>query len=90
MLNIRNEEGIIIAEFDNGKVNSITMETLLKIRDVVKSANEDDAIRGIILTGAGKIFCGGFDLPTFLGFKNLDEIIAFFEVEEEILLETFM
>lgn len=90
MLNVRNEEGIIIAEFDHGKVNSITMETLLKLREVVKNANEDDAIRGIILTGAGRTFCGGFDLPTFMGFKDLDEIIAFFQVEEEILLETFM
>ncbi len=90
MLNIKNEEGIIIAEFSHGKTNSITMETLTKLRDVVKTANTDDTVRGIILTGAGRTFSSGFDLPTFLGFKNLDEIIAFFEIEEEILLETFM
>ncbi|HPW68900.1 MAG: enoyl-CoA hydratase/isomerase family protein [Desulfomonilia bacterium] len=90
MLNVRNEEGIIIAEFDHGKVNSITGETLKKLRDVVKSADEDDSIRGIILTGAGRTFSGGFDLPMFLGFKTIEEIVAFFEEEEEILIELFI
>ncbi len=90
MLNVRNEEGIIIAEFDHGKVNSITGETLKKLRGIVKSANEDDSIRGIILTGAGRTFSGGFDLPMFLGFKTIEEIVAFFEEEEEILIELFM
>jgi enoyl-CoA hydratase/carnithine racemase len=90
MLNERNEEGIIIAEFDNGKVNSITLETLRKLRKIVKKANEDDSVRGIILTGAGKTFSGGFDLPMFLGFKDIDEVAAFIQEEDEILTELFM
>ncbi|HWR68028.1 MAG TPA: enoyl-CoA hydratase/isomerase family protein [Desulfomonilia bacterium] len=90
MLNERIEDGIIIATFENGKINSITLETLRKLRDIVKKANEDDAVKGIVLTGAGRIFCSGFDLPMFLGFKDVDEIVAFFHEEEEILLELFM
>jgi len=90
MLNTRNEEGIIIAEFDHGKVNSITRETLIKLRETVRTANEDKSIRGIILTGAGRTFSGGFDLPMFLGFKTLEEIVEFFDEEEEILVELFM
>lgn len=90
MLNERNEEGIIIAEFDNGKVNSITLETLRKLREIVKKANEDDSIRGIILTGAGRTFSGGFDLPMFLGFKDVTEVAAFIQEEDEILTELFM
>ncbi len=90
MLNVRNEEGIITAEFDHGKVNSITRETLLTLSEVVKQANQDDAVRGIILTGAGRTFSGGFDLPMFLGFKTLPEIVEFFNEEEEILIELFM
>lgn len=90
MLNERNEEGIIIAEFDNGKINSITLETLRKLREIVKKANEDDSVRGIILTGAGKTFSGGFDLPMFLGFKDIDEVAAFIQEEDEIITELFM
>lgn len=90
MLNVKNEEGIIIAEFENGKVNSITRETLRILRDVVKTADTDESIRGIILTGAGRTFSGGFDLPMFLGYKTLDEVVDFFNEEEEILVELFM
>lgn len=89
MLNERIEDGIIIATFEHGKTNSITMETLRKLREIVRKANDDDGIKGIILTGAGRIFCSGFDLPMFLGFKNVEEIIEFFHEEEEILLELF-
>ena len=59
MVNVRNEGGIITAEFDHGKVNSITRETLRTLREVVKSADQDDAVRGIVLTGAGRAFSGG-------------------------------
>ena len=90
MLNERNEEGIIIAEFANGKINSITLETLRKLREIVKKANEDDSIRGIIITGAGKMFSGGFDLPMFMGFKDVKEVEDFIREEDEIITELFM
>lgn len=90
MLNVRNEEGIIIAEFEHGKGNSITLETLRKLREVVKTANEDYAVKGIVLTGAGRTFSSGFDLPMFLGFKDLDEVVQFISEEEEILIDLFM
>jgi len=90
MLNVRNEEGIIIAEFEHGKGNSITLETLRKLREVVNNANEDYAVKGIVLTGAGKTFSSGFDLKMFLGFKDVDEVAAFLSEEDEILTELFM
>jgi enoyl-CoA hydratase/carnithine racemase len=90
MLNERIEDGIIIATFEHGKTNSITMETLRKLKSVVKRANEDDAVKGIILTGAGRSFSSGFDLPMFLGFKDLSEIVEFITEEDEILTELFM
>jgi len=89
MINERIEDGIIIATFEHGKTNTITKVTLLKLQECVKKANTDDSIKGIILTGAGRTFCSGFDLPMFLGFKDLQEIVDFFKVEEEILLDLF-
>ena len=90
MVNVRNEEGIITFEFDHGKVNSITLETLKRLNEVVQTANTDDSVRGIILTGAGRSFCGGFDLPMFLGFKTPEEVVDLFNQEEEFLVELFM
>ena len=89
MLNEKLEDGIIIATFEHGKTNSLTLEMLRKLRDIVKKANEDDAVKGIILTGAGRTFCSGFDLPMFMGFKDVKEVGDFFDEGEAILVELF-
>lgn len=89
MLNEKLEDGIIIATFEHGKTNSLTLEILRKLRDIVKRANEDDAVKGIVLTGAGRTFSSGFDLPMFMGFKDVKEIGDFFDEGEEILLALF-
>ena len=90
MIQERIEDGIIIATFDNGKANTITLETLRQLKSVVAKANSDDSILGIVLTGEGRAFSSGFDLPMFLDFKDLDEVVEFFNEEEEILLDLFM
>ena len=90
MINSRIEDGIIIAAFENGKGNTITLDTVKAIGEIVKQANSDDAIKGIVLTGSGKVMSSGFDLPMFLSLKNLDEVVAFFNIEEPILLDLFM
>jgi len=90
MINERIEDNIIIASFGNGKYNSITLETLKQLSAIVKKVNEDDEIKGLILTGEGKTFSSGFDLPMFLGFKDLDEIVDFFNQAEEVFMEFFM
>jgi enoyl-CoA hydratase/carnithine racemase len=89
MLNQRIEDGIIIVTFENGKTNSLTLEMLRDLRAVVKKANEDYSVKGIILTGAGKTFCSGFDLPMFMGFKDIDAVGNFFDEVELILVELF-
>jgi len=90
MINSRIEDGIIIAAFENGKGNTITLDTVKALGELVKQANNDDAIKGLVLTGSGKVMSSGFDLPTFLSFKTLDEVVAFFDIEEPILLDLFM
>ncbi len=90
MIQERIEDNIVIAEFANGKFNSLTLEMLYQIRDIVKRVNEEEDLKGLIFTGSGKIFCSGFDLPMFLGFRDLSEAVAFFEEAEEIFIELFM
>lgn len=88
-MNERIEDNIIIATFDYGKTNSITEEGMMKLNDLVKRVNEDNEIKGLVITGAGKTFSSGFDLPMFLGFKDLPEVIAFFKKEEEVFINLF-
>ncbi len=91
MINQRVEDGILIAEFNNGKFNDIDKETLLHIKDAVQKVNTDDSLKGLIFTGAGRAFCSGFSLPMFLGFKDLAETVKFFEeYTEPIFMDLFM
>ena len=89
MLNKKIENDIIIATLEDGRTNSITLETLLQIDEMIKNANEDDNIKGIVLTGSGRFFSSGFDLPMFLDFKNHDEVVEWFDTEEEIMVNFF-
>jgi enoyl-CoA hydratase/carnithine racemase len=91
MIRERIEDGILIAEFCNGKYNTITTETLIQLRDAIAKVNTDKSLKGMILTGAGRIFCSGFDIPNFLSFKNLDEAVKFFEdYAEPVFMDYFM
>lgn len=84
------EDNILIAAFNNGKYNAINYETIRQLSDAVKKVNSDDSIKGLILTGTGKIYSSGFDLGMFLGFTTIDEAAAFFDEADAAFLELFM
>ena len=67
MLNEKLEDGIIIATFEHRKTNSLTLEILRKLRDIVKKSNEDDAVKGIVLTGAEGPSAAGSTSPCSWG-----------------------
>jgi len=47
------------------QLNAINEELPFALRDAVERANHDDSVHCIILQGAGKGFCGGYDLAIF-------------------------
>lgn len=47
------------------RLNAISLHMPQEIADAVRRANEDDAIHAIVLTGAGRGFCSGYDLIDF-------------------------
>ena len=89
MINVIIEDNILIAKFNNPPTNSIMFETMEGFRKAMKDASADSSIKGIILSGEGKFFSSGFHLPTFLKFKTREDILTFFNVEEEMLYEIF-
>lgn len=47
------------------KANSLTTDMLIALRDLFLEAEKDDALRAVIITGAGeRVFCAGADLNT--------------------------
>ncbi|MFC6197660.1 enoyl-CoA hydratase-related protein [Ponticaulis profundi] len=55
------------------KMNAYTARMGVEIAQAIKTANEDDSVRAIILTGAGKGFCGGADISAGAGAFDTSE-----------------
>lgn len=47
------------------RLNAITAEMAREISEAVAAANADDSVRVIVLQGAGRAFCAGYDLKLY-------------------------
>ena len=56
---------IAILEVDNPPVNPLSSGVRAGLAEYIAKANEDEAIEGIILTGAGRSFIAGADISEF-------------------------
>jgi enoyl-CoA hydratase len=53
---------VALVTLDNPPVNALPMETVQELTDIFDTFNDRDDVRVVVLTGAGKAFCGGADL----------------------------
>ncbi len=83
------ENDIIIFKLKNGRTNPISTETLQGLNEVVDRVNQEEQLKGIIITGEGRYLSSGFDLQTFTTFESPQAIIEWFEFEEEVLYKLF-
>lgn len=79
------EDNIGIFKIDNAPSNSITTEALKALEELIDRVNAEKDLKGIVLTGTGRSFCGGYDLVAFTTFKGPDDIVKWFSDDEEIL-----
>ncbi|MDA8374484.1 MAG: crotonase/enoyl-CoA hydratase family protein [Actinomycetota bacterium] len=47
------------------RLNAITLEMARELREAVEAANEDPRVHVIVLQGAGRAFCSGYDLKKY-------------------------
>lgn len=47
------------------RLNAITAEMAVGIKEAVERANSDHSVRVIVVQGAGRAFCAGYDLKTY-------------------------
>jgi 2-(1,2-epoxy-1,2-dihydrophenyl)acetyl-CoA isomerase len=62
--------------------NSLTVELKEALRDGLAEAGADDAVRAVVLTGAGKAFCAGQDLKEHVAALRADDPAPFRTVAE--------
>ncbi|MGE5418441.1 MAG: enoyl-CoA hydratase/isomerase family protein [Acidobacteriota bacterium] len=85
----RIEDNIIIFTFNHTKVSSINTETLKGLDTMIDRLNNEEDLKGLVLTGVGRYFSGGFCLNTFTSFQSAQEIVDWFKFEEEVLFKLF-
>lgn len=77
-------EGIAEVRLERGKVNALDGEVIGELAASFRRLADDPAVRGSILTGTGKFFSFGFDIPEFMGYSKeaftawLGEFTAFY------------
>jgi 3-hydroxyacyl-CoA dehydrogenase len=58
-------DGVAVITLNNPPVNGLGHSTRAGIVDALERARQDPALSAIVLTGAGKVFCGGADITEF-------------------------
>jgi 3-hydroxyacyl-CoA dehydrogenase len=64
---------VAVITLSNPPVNGLGHATRLSLTDNLQKANADEAVKAIVLTGAGKAFSGGADIKEFGTPKALSE-----------------
>ena len=61
-LNIIKKDGYAIVQLNRGKVNAINFQMAKELTNTIESFKEEDAIKGVILTGQPHFFTAGLDV----------------------------
>ena len=64
---------VAVVTLDNPPVNSLGQDTRRALAEAIERAEGDEAAKAIVLTGAGKAFCGGADIKEFGSPKAMAE-----------------
>jgi len=67
---VTREEEIAVLTLTRGKVNALDESFVERLSKSVGHLASDRDIRAVILTGQGKFFSFGFDIPEFLGYSR--------------------
>ena len=89
MVNFEIINNICIIELSNGKANTINVNMITDLRNIIAKAKHDENLSGIILTAKGHIFSTGADIGTILNLEKEKDIISFFRLLDELLLDLF-
>jgi enoyl-CoA hydratase/carnithine racemase len=75
---VSREESVGIITLNRPPANAISETLMRELNDVVSGFAEDDAVRAVVITGAGdRIFCAGADLGSAFSGGNVDVFIRF-------------
>ncbi len=69
-ISVSMKEGIATVTLNRGKVNALNEPLIEKLQGCIAGIEMDRSVRSVILTGQGKFFSFGFDIPEFLSYPK--------------------
>ena len=69
-VSLQTNEGIARVALSRGKVNAINEKVVDELTDCFRALSYDPSVTAVILTGEGKFFTFGFDIPEFLSYTK--------------------
>lgn len=73
-LQLANDDGVLWLTLDRpDKLNAFTVTMANELVDAFTAVNDDDRVRVVVVTGAGRAFCAGMDLSSEGNVFGLDE-----------------
>jgi enoyl-CoA hydratase/carnithine racemase len=79
------QDNILMFTIDNAPSNAITKEILQGLEKAVDQVNQEEELKGLVISGRGRCFSSGFDLAVFVGFTGPQDVINWFSYSEEVL-----
>ena len=79
----QNNNGIVSLIIERGKVNAINDQVVEKMHNTLIDLKKKSDVKAVIISGQGKFFSFGFDIPEFLSYskqKFTDYLIKFTEL----------
>ncbi len=69
---LETSDGIATVSLSRGKVNALNGAVVAELRSRLEKLEGDPQVRAVVLTGRGRFFSFGFDVPEFLAFSRED------------------
>ena len=65
-MTIQRDDELAFVVLDRGKVNAIDEQVVRQLDDALSAVENAEDVRAVVLTGSGKFFSFGFDIPAFM------------------------
>ena len=69
-IEVDQQAGIANLILSRGKVNALNDQVVEEMHSILADFENDDNTKAIIITGQGKFFSFGFDVPQFLAYSR--------------------
>ena len=67
---VSKDEGIVTLTLNRGKVNALNEPMVEELKECFENIEKEKTVKSVILTGNGKFFSFGFDIPAFMSYSK--------------------